>query len=692
MDIGNNGDAFRFLYQTRNGDGTLTARVTGITPTDPFAKAGVMIRESLDVGARNAMMALSAGNGVVFQQRTASLGASASTVVGPNVAPPYWLRVVRAGNAFTGYVSTDGSSWTQIGTTNIAGFNSTALWGLAVTAHSNTLINVATFDNVQTPTVAYYWDNNGATTGFGAAGGTWAGTTIGDSSHGWSMEPTGGIFPGTVTTATSDDSENFGTDSSGLAAGTITVTNTVNTGSNLVFGAASGAITVSGGTSITLPATATITVNNASDVIGTPLGGASTSLTKAGTGTLTLTGANTYTGETTVSAGTLQIGDGTSGHDGSLLTSGITDSGALVYNLYGNQAAGYAISGTGSLTKNGAGTLALTGPNTYTGATTVSAGTLELGGAGTLGGGTYAGTITNYGAFVHSSSANQTLAAITGSGSITQSGASTLTLTSWGVGNSGTITVNSGTIQMPDGNWNQESHHIVVNGGTFFTSDGNSRALSWTLNGGTVSSRGDASPGFWGNMMLYDNQAVTVGGAAVSTISSHVMLGAGSEFAVGPGSTLNVTGALSNSVWAGGGNGSFIKTGDGTLALSGANNYTGTTTVNAGALHLETAGTVIYTGGTIAINNGSTVKFDGGAGNQYWLDGKTIAFGAGGGTVDTGTGVNIVTGAFPTGGTGLTFTTTAGTTSTISGSSGINTNGNAETFDVASTSTLNLTS
>ena len=150
LDIWNNGDAFRFLYQTRSGDGTLTARVTGITPTDPWAKAGVMIRESLDAGARNATMVLSASNGVSFQQRTTPLGSTASTILGPGVSPPYWVRVVRSGSNFTGYVSTTGTSWTQIGTTSLSGFNSTAAWGLAVTAHNNTLTNVATFDNVTT--------------------------------------------------------------------------------------------------------------------------------------------------------------------------------------------------------------------------------------------------------------------------------------------------------------------------------------------------------------------------------------------------------------------------------------------------------------------------------------------------------------------------------------------------------------
>jgi autotransporter-associated beta strand protein len=148
LDIWNSGDAFRFLYLTRSGDGQFSARVTGITPTDPWAKAGVMIRESLDPGARHALMTLTCSNGVAFQQRVLPLGDSAMTVLGPSVAPPYWVRIARSGNAFTGYVSTNGVSWTQVGTVSIPGFSSTALWGLAVTAHSNTLTNVATFDQV----------------------------------------------------------------------------------------------------------------------------------------------------------------------------------------------------------------------------------------------------------------------------------------------------------------------------------------------------------------------------------------------------------------------------------------------------------------------------------------------------------------------------------------------------------------
>jgi hypothetical protein len=67
---------------------------------------------------------------------------------GSGIVPPYWLRMVRAGNSFTGYASANGTNWTQIGSTNLGGFNSTALWGLAVTAHDNFLTNVATFDSL----------------------------------------------------------------------------------------------------------------------------------------------------------------------------------------------------------------------------------------------------------------------------------------------------------------------------------------------------------------------------------------------------------------------------------------------------------------------------------------------------------------------------------------------------------------
>ena len=99
---------------------------------------------------------------------------------------------------------------------------------------------------------------------------------------------------------------------------------------------------------------------------------------KTGGGTMVLSNANTYSGATTIVAGTLQLGTGTAGQDGSISTGGVSNNGALVYNLAGNQTAGYGISGTGTLTKSGPGTLTLLGGSSYGGSTTVTGGTLQL--------------------------------------------------------------------------------------------------------------------------------------------------------------------------------------------------------------------------------------------------------------------------------------------------------------------------
>ena len=105
---------------------------------------------------------------------------------------------------------------------------------------------------------------------------------------------------------------------------------------------------------------------------------AALSLAKLGPNTLTLTGANSYTGLTTISGGTLQLGDGTSGHDASLSTSGIANNAALAYNVFGSQTANYPITGPGTLTKIGPGTLILSGSNTYTGNTFLTSGTIAI--------------------------------------------------------------------------------------------------------------------------------------------------------------------------------------------------------------------------------------------------------------------------------------------------------------------------
>jgi autotransporter-associated beta strand protein len=111
-------------------------------------------------------------------------------------------------------------------------------------------------------------------------------------------------------------------------------------------------------------------------------------LTKAGNGTITLTASNTYTGATTISSGTLQLGDGNA--TGSLSSSSaITNNGTLFINrsnavTQGTDFSSAAITGTGSFIQAGSGTTTLNAANTYTGTTTVSAGTLALGSGGSI--------------------------------------------------------------------------------------------------------------------------------------------------------------------------------------------------------------------------------------------------------------------------------------------------------------------
>lgn len=145
-DIWGTSDRFHYAYQSLTGDGTITARVSGIGATDAWAKAGVMIRDGLGANARHVAMYLTAGNGLAFQRRLTTGGTSAHTDGGAGNAP-VWVRLTRSGSTFTGYRSADGTTWTAVGSVTIA-MGSTVNFGLAVTSHNNTVLNSSSFDNV----------------------------------------------------------------------------------------------------------------------------------------------------------------------------------------------------------------------------------------------------------------------------------------------------------------------------------------------------------------------------------------------------------------------------------------------------------------------------------------------------------------------------------------------------------------
>jgi fibronectin type 3 domain-containing protein len=146
-DIQNTSDQFRFVYQTATGDCSIVARVYGIQNVDPWSKFGIMIRETLAADSTNATVLLSANNGVRFQYRSTTSGTTASA--GPaGIAAPYWLKLTRVGNVFTGYMSPDGTTWTQVGTPQTITMSSTTYIGLAGTSHDANMWGTGTFDCV----------------------------------------------------------------------------------------------------------------------------------------------------------------------------------------------------------------------------------------------------------------------------------------------------------------------------------------------------------------------------------------------------------------------------------------------------------------------------------------------------------------------------------------------------------------
>ena len=146
-DIWGNADQFRFAYKTLNGNGTMVARVESLYNSNVWAKGGVMIRQSIEPGSTHAFMAITpggsgAGNGASFQQRLAADGASTNNDnTGAVVAAPYWVKIERNGNNFTGSISPDGKTWTQLGTAQTITMTGPVLIGLAVCSHDAAIVD-----------------------------------------------------------------------------------------------------------------------------------------------------------------------------------------------------------------------------------------------------------------------------------------------------------------------------------------------------------------------------------------------------------------------------------------------------------------------------------------------------------------------------------------------------------------------
>jgi hypothetical protein len=151
-DITGTSDEFHYAYKMLAGAGSIVAKVNSVDNTNGWAKAGVMIRESLDADSAHAMSFVTPGYGVVFEYRpstaAANVGAAGQQT---GITAPYWVKIERSiSGLFTASCSANGTTWQTLGTAQTIPMATNVYIGLALTAHDATLTCQAVFSNVTT--------------------------------------------------------------------------------------------------------------------------------------------------------------------------------------------------------------------------------------------------------------------------------------------------------------------------------------------------------------------------------------------------------------------------------------------------------------------------------------------------------------------------------------------------------------
>jgi hypothetical protein len=183
-------DQFYLAHQTLIGDGSITARMTGLTSSalQSWAKSGIIIKANTVPGSAYAAMMLTGAHGVRFQWNYVNDVAGIPGTV--SATSPRWLRLTRTENTVTGYDSADGARWTEVGTATLAGLPSSVQVGMFATtpgARQN-----ANFAEAVTATGTF-----GNVTLTGDANGSWSGTTVSPPPGGGPVSgPAGGPFTG----------------------------------------------------------------------------------------------------------------------------------------------------------------------------------------------------------------------------------------------------------------------------------------------------------------------------------------------------------------------------------------------------------------------------------------------------------------------------------------------------------------
>lgn len=146
--ISGSNDSFRYTWVRVSGNANIVARVVSLENTSSSALAGVAIRENLNANARNAVVAVTPGNSMRFQRRTSTGGSTSTTTATESAVAPRWVRLERSGNTFRAYRSTNGTSWTQIGSNTSITMGTTVHVGLAVTSANSANLATGVIDAV----------------------------------------------------------------------------------------------------------------------------------------------------------------------------------------------------------------------------------------------------------------------------------------------------------------------------------------------------------------------------------------------------------------------------------------------------------------------------------------------------------------------------------------------------------------
>ena len=376
-------------------------------------------------------------------------------------------------------------------------------------------------------------------------------------------------------------------------AGTVTVAgNPPSISSVNSIGFNTDGYTLSAGTVTLTGNGSTITTGGGSDVINSTLT-VSNGLIKAGAGQLILTGQNTYAGTTTVSAGTLQFGDGVTA-DPSFRTNTIINNGTLVYDVAVSQENDRSISGTGSLVTMGTGTLTLGANGAYTGSTIVNGGTLITNVLNTSNGavGSSSSVIVNSGGTISVGNNNS--------------------FVGYATSGSNVIQINAGGAVANYGGSTNHLNALVLNGGTLWANTPDWKDANWDFDFGvSTPSSGLTS---------------TISGGDVALTQA-----GGTIFNIGAGATINVSTILAHTTAQA--DTGLIKTGAGSVVLSASNNYTGPTTINQGDIAVN--GSIAS---PVAVNNGGTLSGTGSLVNVTVNTGGHLAPG------DLNTGVLLLAG------------------------------------------------